>query len=111
MRLALLVRGDPNARAYLFKAAAAQVVEEEARHAVVGHVDVGPPVLVVIPDGDAERLAGRGYPGAPADIRERAVAVVAVERAVRGLERRGNGVGPLPHLIVGDVVLQGAIGD
>src|SRR5262249_47592383 len=60
----------------------AEVVEDEVHRGVVRDVDVRPSVAVEIRDDHAEPLAERaGDPGGLRHVRERAVAVVAVEEA------------------------------
>src|SRR5579884_1224257 len=111
VRLSLLVGGDSHLHAYLLEAVMAEVMEEEAWHAVVGHVDVGPSVVVVVPDGYAERLARHRNACALADVGEGSIVIVMIEHAVRGLERGRNGIGALAHLIIRNIVLERVIGD
>src|SRR5262249_23938585 len=79
-RLSIAANRDAGNKAHFFKHALAFVVKEEIRRRVIGHVDIGPTVVVVISKDHAEALAvGPVNAGLAADIFECAVAVVAVK--------------------------------
>ena len=66
----------------------------EAVFAVVGDVDVGPAVVVVIGDGDAEAPTFVGDARFVRDVGERAIVIVVEEHgARRGLGTFGGGDG------------------
>ena len=77
------VGGDPRRDADLLEPQSAQVAEQEVGRGVVGDEDVELAVVVEVGDGQAQAAAARARePGRPADLGERAVAVVAEEQVV-----------------------------
>ena len=79
-RLAVPGHGDARKETDLAEAATTLVVKKKIGHRVVGHEHIGPPVVVVVPHGNAETVADvLRQPSRRAHIRERALAVVAIE--------------------------------
>ena len=85
-RLARLGVGDPGHEADLLERAVLQVVEQEVGLRVVGDEQVHVAVAVEVGEADAHALADQlADPALDRDVRERAVAVVVVERVRQAL--------------------------
>ena len=84
LRLAVLAVRAAGSDADVFERAVVAVAVQRARVGVVGHVDVGPAVVVEVQRDDAEpvRPAGLGDPGAVRHVDERAVALVAIQQVL-----------------------------
>ncbi len=85
----------------------AEVMEDEVHRRVVGDVDVRPAVAVEVGHDDSQPLAeGRPDAGGGRDVRERPVAVVAIEEVSdRGVEARMTVVAPPRDGVAAEVVL------
>jgi len=74
------VRATPEVSATSWKLAAAQILEQEVRHRIVRHEDIGQPIAVKIAERHAHAFAYAGRdPRRARHIRERAVVVVMKE--------------------------------
>ena len=97
---AILAERDAAQHAFLAERAVVVVHEQQAGRRIAGDVDVGPSVFVEIGGDDGHAVARRrgGDAGLFADVRERAVAVVAIQRmpAVRKAARAAEHRNPLP---------------
>ena len=114
-RLRLAVGVEPHAGAIglVDEGALAGIAVEKIAHGVVGDVDVGQAVAIVVAERHAEPLAGRiGDAGLLRDVGERAVAVVAVQPIRHPVEHRRMAVHPISVFgvpavrIVGDPVVE-----
>ena len=76
---------DARLQADFLERPVAVVVKEQRRRRIVGHVDIGPAVVVVVEHErrEPERRASLQEAGLLGDVRERAVAVAPEERVVR----------------------------
>ena len=92
LRLAVLAVGAARADADVRERAVVVVAIERARVRVVGHVDVGPAVVVEVEGADAETVGAAGARDARlvGDVLERAVAVVVVEHVLAAGKARAD---------------------
>ncbi len=104
LRLTVGVEADTRGVGNVGERAVAVVAVQEVPHHVVGDVDVGVPVTIVVAERDAETLAGRvGDAGLLRDVRKRPVPVVPVQPIGHPVEHRRMAV----HAV--SVFLQAAI--
>ena len=74
-----LVEGHSPRQPDLLEPKPSQVVEQQVRSLIVGHEDVEPAVVIEIGNREAQAVALVDDARLPADVRERAVAIVAIE--------------------------------
>ena len=90
--VAFFVICNARLKADLLKSLSIDVMEEEVWAVVVGDKNIGPAIVVIVGEGDAQSLAlDLGDSGLHRDIGERTVAVVAVQSVGQRSEAAGAG--------------------
>src|SRR5262249_38285960 len=87
------------------------VMEEKIRNGIVCDVDIGPAIVVIVPENDTESVAIRPVDaGFFRNVLERAIAIVAIEDVWLGVIDVGMAVGPdVLHGAAIFVVLDGEV--
>src|SRR5947208_58199 len=100
----MLVQAGAGNQAYFRKRSVAIVVEQETRRRVVGHEDVHPTVVIVVPESDSERFPFFvRYAGLLGDIRKCAVSIVPEQYVRYSLEIVRMAVGSIARHAVAAV--------